>query len=454
MINQKILVVDDEPNMRRILELILKELGHSVLIAEDGVKALAILEQTSVDLIVTDLKMPNMDGLQLLQALQQRGETAPVILITAYGTVESAVEVMKLGAFDYIIRPFELETVELSVKRALTHKQTQHQNQFLRSEIDKDWHGLIGNSPEMQAIYQLIEQVAPTKAGVLINGETGTGKELIARAVHSQSERSEALFVPINCAAIPADILESELFGVSKGAFTGAHKDRMGKFELAQGGTLFLDEITEMNQNLQAKLLRIIQEKSLERLGSNQTIDIDIRIIAATNRDPKVAVEQQQLREDLYYRLNVFTIELPPLRQRCSDIRLLAEYFLNLHTTDMGFPFAGLTPNALTSLERYSWPGNVRELENMMERAAVLSRGAPVDIQHLPADSFSNAKLASFDVATDRSELRLQPRIELLEKHLIEQALQYADGNKAKAARKLEISERSLWYKLKKYQLA
>ncbi len=454
MTNQCVLVVDDETKMRRLLEIMLRQMGYEVLQAGDGRQALEILQEQVVDLIITDLRMPELDGIGLLRQLRARNNDISVIVVTAYGTVESAVEAMKYGACDYIVRPFELEAVEAAVKRALKLGKVQMENRYLRQQVDKGWGDFIGASPEMQKVYTMIQQVAPTRTGVLIQGETGTGKELVARAIHRASPRADSLFVPINCAAIPAEILESELFGYSKGAFTGANKEHTGKFELADGGTLFLDEITEMDFNIQAKLLRVLQERTLERLGSNRTISVDIRVIAASNRDPRHAVIEKKLREDLFYRLNVFTIQLPPLRERPTDIIPLANHFLKKHAAEFGFSYDGLDQQASASLIAYSWPGNVRELENMMERAIVLSGGKTITIDHLPHEMHAESEIIgeARAVITEDGDSALNPQIERLEKSLIDQALLKTKGNKSKAAQLLKISERSLWYKLKKYQ--
>ncbi len=464
MSNQSILVVDDEAKMRRLLEIMLTQMGHIVHQAENGQAALDFLSDHTVDLVITDLRMPELDGIGLLRMLREQQNEVPVIVVTAYGTVESAVEAMKYGASDYIIRPFELDAVEAAVQRALKLSKIQRENRFLRQSVEAGWGEFIGASPKMQQIYTLIQQVAPTRTSVLIQGETGTGKELVARAIHRASPRADALFVSINCAAIPADILESELFGYSKGAFTGANKERVGKFELAEGGTIFLDEITEMDFNIQAKLLRVLQERTLERLGSNRQISVDIRVIAASNRSPKQAIVEQKLREDLYYRLNVFTIELPALRERQEDIVSLATHFLKKHASEFGFPFNGMTPDVEDYLMSYAWPGNVRELENMMERAIVISGGKEITLEHLPRDlDFCPVAPASLPietpvaVATGNHQAEpfrsLNEQVEELEKELIIEALNQTDDNKSKAAVLLKISERSLWYKLKKYQL-
>ena len=456
MTNQSILVVDDEAKMRRLLEIMLTQLDYVVYQAADGQEALDFLSTHAVDLVITDLRMPKIDGIELLRRLRERENDVSVIVVTAYGTVETAVNTMKYGACDYIVRPFELEAVEAAVKRALKLSKVQRENRFLRQEINQGWGEFIGSSPAMQKIYTLIQQVAPTKTGVLIQGETGTGKELVARAIHKASSRSESLFVAINCAAIPADILESELFGYSKGAFTGAHKERIGKFELADGGTLFLDEITEMDISLQAKLLRVLQERTIERLGSNRTIHLDVRVITASNRNPKQAIAEKKLREDLYYRLNVFTIELPALRERREDILPLAKYFLQKHATDFGYQSSGIKSEAEAYLMTYAWPGNVRELENMMERAIVLSGGKTIACEHLPIESAEHNQDTSLSQqniveSEEIDQAGLNVHVEKLEKQLIKQALEKTKDNKAAAAQLLKISERSLWYKIKKY---
>ncbi|CAC9993271.1 Two-component transcriptional response regulator, AtoC family [uncultured Gammaproteobacteria bacterium] len=458
MKQKNILIVDDEAKMRRILEIMLQQMEFNVFQAEDGLKALQVTQDEQIDLIITDLQMPNLDGLGLLKQLRAKSNTVPVIMVTAHGTVETAVTAMQYGASDYILRPFELEAVEAAVQRALKLAKIEQENSYLRSELDSGWGEFIGNSSAMQSIYTLIQQVSATKTSVLIQGETGTGKELVARAIHRASPRRDKLFVAINCAAIPADILESELFGYQKGAFTGAHKDKVGKFELAEGGTLFLDEITEMDFNLQAKLLRVLQERRLERLGSNTSIAIDIRIIAASNRDPKQAIATQKLREDLYYRLNVFTIELPNLHAREQDIIILAEHFLQKHAQEFGFPYSGISTDAKQFLLHYAWPGNVRELENMMERAIVLSGGRLIETSHLPFNiQQEKAALVASDKQTENltdSAQDLNAHVEQLERRLIKQALDKTQNNKAKAAQQLNISERSLWYKIKKYALS
>lgn len=448
-----ILAVDDEPNMRRLLEISLRQAGYRALVAEDGKQALHLINTQNVDCVVSDLHMPGMNGLALLGQIRQVSERLPFIMVTAQGEVQTAVEAMKLGASDYIQRPFELETLELAISKALTNNRIVLENTFLKADQQPAENGLIGQSKAMLVLKQMIQQVAPEKATVLITGETGTGKELIAKALHAASPRKNALFVAVNCAAIPADILESELFGHEKGAFTGAVKERVGKFELADGGTLFLDELTEMPIHLQAKLLRVLQEGVVEKLGGNRQIALDIRVVAATNRDPLQAVKDGKLREDLYYRLNVFQLNSPALRDRDEDVALLSQYFLNKRSTS-------LSAEALSCLSAYRWPGNVRELENVLERAAILSGGKAITPAHLPADivgAATPAMSATFNALEHTAEhehaYSIPHATAQLERQLIEAALRECKGNKAKAAKLLEISERSLWYKLEQYEM-
>ena len=452
MSGRQILVVDDEAKMRRVLDIMLQKMGHRVFGAGNGREALDVFAANAIDLVIADLRMPEMDGIELLASLRAQQSDVPVIVITAHGTIETAIAAMKHGASDYLLRPFDIDVLELAIARALNGVEVARQNAFLRSEIESGLDTFVGASAPMQAVYDLIKRVGPSKASVLITGETGTGKELAAHALHNTSPRSDKLFVPINCAAIPAEILESELFGYEKGAFTGAVKDRVGKFELADGGTLFLDELTEMPIGLQAKLLRVLQENTVERLGSNRRISLDIRIVAATNRDPLDAVKQGRLREDLYYRLNVFAITLPPLREHSEDIAGLVAHFVVKHG---GSPAqAQLRPGVLQRLRQYAWPGNVRELENMVERALILSGGGALGEEHflLQSAATPSSATAERDAAGSTSIEPLSQAVDALEARLIDAALVQAKGNKAKAAALLDISERTLWYKLKKFR--
>ena len=446
--------------MLRLLEISLRQAGYKPLTARDGREALQIIHSQHVDCVVTDLHMPYMSGLQLLKAVRGvvQDETRdgagkppanpdlPVIIVTAQGEVKTAIDAMKNGASDYILRPFDLEELELAISRALSFARLVVENQFLREEKATDI-GIVGSSPVMQQLFDAIRQVAPEKATVLVAGETGTGKELVARAIHDGSPRKDGLFVAVNCAAIPHEMLESELFGHEKGAFTGAIKERIGKFELADGGTLFLDEVTEMPMSLQAKLLRALQENVIERVGSNRPIEVDIRVVAATNRDPKQAIADGKLREDLYYRLNVFRLDLPPLRTRKSDIAGLAQHFLAKRNVT-------IAPEAVQALNGYDWPGNVRELENVLERAAIISGNQTILPKHLPAEMVNHASLPASEGEQAKNALALPPALEALERRMIGEALALTQGNKSKAAKLLEISERSLWYKISQYGMS
>ncbi|MEW6167973.1 MAG: sigma-54 dependent transcriptional regulator [Pseudomonadota bacterium] len=453
----RVLVVDDEANMRRVLEIMLARRGYKTWSAVDGAEAFALLQDTPVDLVISDLRMPQMSGVELLRKLRETGNDVPLIVITAHGSIESAVEAMRLGACDYLLRPFDVEALELAIGRVFSVREMIQQKDYLREQLEHGWEGLVGSSRAMQQVRTQIAQVAPTRASVLLTGETGTGKEVVARAVHRTSPRRERLFVPVNCAAIPAEMLESELFGHEKGAFTGALRQHVGKFELADQGTIFLDEITEMPVALQAKLLRVLQDGVVERLGGDRTLTVDVRVIAATNRAPQGAIREGRLREDLYFRLNVFAIDLAPLRERREDIPELLQHFIALHAPQQhggGAPGQppGVSAEALEHLQRYDWPGNVRELGNMVERALILSGGRTLDLAHFPLQGSPRSAVAPAapDAALD---LRLDPAVEALEMRLIGEALRQAGGNKARAAQLLQISERSVWYKLKKYRL-
>lgn len=451
MPRHNVMVVDDETKMQRILEIMLEEMDLDVVRANNGAEALDALNGDTVDLIITDMRMPVMDGIDLVRALHDRGTAIPVIVITAYGTVESAVEAMRLGAIDYITRPFEVEAIELAVRRALNLSQVQRENQFLRDTLRMGWEEFIGCSKPMQKMYDFISKVGPSNLPVLIVGETGTGKELVARTIHNESTRG-GLFVAINCAGIPETLLETELFGHVRGAFTGATGERAGKFEISDGGTVFLDEITEMPISLQTRLLRVLQENYIERIGSNRRIDLNLRIIAATNRDPVEAVKQGHLREDLFYRLNGFRLDAPALRERDDDICMLAQHFLEIHARKMAKPTLSMSAAAQALLKAYHWPGNVRELENLMAKAILLC-DSERDVENLLSHEFSLTAANSLPATEQEEDGRLQQQVDALERKLIKRALTDSADNKAKAARALEISERTLWYKLKKLGL-
>ena len=452
---KRVLVVDDERKMRRVLQMLLEQMDLESLPAESGEEALAIFAAQKVDLVITDLRMAGMGGMEFFERLRALDAEVPVIVLTAYGTIEMAVQAMKHGAFDFILKPFDVDVVEASVRKALELQQYRTENRYLRERYDgaAGLEELIGPSAAMQTVFELIRRVAATKSAVLITGETGTGKELVARAIHNLSPRRERLFVPLNCAAIPADLLESELFGHARGAFTGAQLSRDGKFAVAHGGSLFLDEIGDMPYALQAKLLRVLQEGVIEPLGSNQRMPVDVRIISSTNRDLGERMQTGAFREDLYYRLNVFQIAVPPLRERREDIAPLARDFLARLARELGRGELHLTPEAAAVLEGYRWPGNVRELHNAMERAAVLSPGSEVDARL--ARTLVPAPPEDDDAAgaPEPDGLRLEPAVAALERKLVLRALKATSDNKVEAAKLLGVSERTLWYKLKRYRL-
>jgi two-component system, NtrC family, response regulator AtoC len=454
----RVLIVDDERKMRRVLQILLEQLGMESVPSANGTEALVCFGAEKIDLVLTDLKMPGMSGVELLSRIRAVDPDVPVIVLTAHGTVQTAVEAMKQGAFDYILKPFDVQAIELIIRNALEMGRYRTENRFLKAQVPPTsvFENLVGGSAAMRTLYEMIRQVAPAKSSVLITGETGTGKELVARAIHNLSLRRDKLFVPLNCAAIPQDLLESELFGHVRGAFTGAQAERTGKFELADGGTLFLDEIGDMAYPLQAKLLRVLQEGVIERIGSNKPVQIDVRVLSSTNRDLSAAIRDGTFREDLYYRLNVFRIHLPPLRERCEDISDLAEFFLAVLGREMGKSELTLGPDAATLLAHYPWPGNVRELRNLMERAAVLCSGPLVDgnMVRLLLPAVATHAAPEADAAAAASEnLQLEPAVEEVERKLILRALGVANDNKAEAARLLGVSERTLWYKLKRYAL-
>src|SRR6516225_7379717 len=370
-----ILVVEDEAKMRRLLELNLGEEGYTVLIASDAEAGLNIIRQERISLVLTDLKLPGMDGLEFLQMVKRTNATIPVVVMTAYGTVETAVEAMKAGAADYVLKPFSLEEIQLVIRKELDVHRLREENLSLREALGRryEFKNIVGRSPKMQEVLSIVERVAPTNSTVLLGGESGVGKDLIARAMHQHSRRSSGPFVKINCTAIPENLLESELFGYERGAFTGAVNPKPGKFELADKGTIFLDEIGDVPSAIQVKLLRVLQEREFEHLGGTKTLKVDVRLVAATNRDLRAALEQGTFREDLYYRLNVVPIDIPPLRERREDIPDLANHFLARFARDNEKEIEGIAPAAIKALMDYHWPGNVRQLENTIERSVALS---------------------------------------------------------------------------------
>jgi two-component system, NtrC family, response regulator AtoC len=446
---KRVLVVDDEQRMRRVLQILIEKLGLDSHGAPSAEAALEYFQANQVDLVLTDLKMTGMGGLELLARLRAIDPDVPVIVLTAYGTISSAVDAMKLGAFDFLLKPFDRAALEMLVRKALDLSRWKMENRYLREQAgggpglsDK----LAGEAPAMQPVYDIVRQVAPTRSAVLITGETGSGKEVLARAIHELSPRAGKLFVPLNCTAIPADLLESELFGHVRGAFTGAQTERVGKCRAADEGTLFLDEIGDMDYRLQAKLLRFLEEGVIEPVGSNLRIAVDVRVISSTNRDLAAAIREGKFRQDLFYRLNVFHIEVPALRARREDIPRLAAVFLRQFSQELGKGPISLTAEAGQLLSEYSWPGNVRELRNFMERAAVLCSGPELGKQQarwlLPAES--EPVPADYD---------LERAIAAVERKTILRALAAANDNKVAAAALLGIGERTLWSKLKKHGL-
>jgi DNA-binding NtrC family response regulator len=446
-----ILIVEDEAKMRRLLELNLGEDGFSTFAAADAESGLKLLREHAVNLVVTDLKLPGMSGLEFLHAIKRENAVLPVVVMTAFGTVETAVEAMKAGASDYVLKPFSLNEMRMVVHKELDVHNLREENRSLREALGKRYEhpNIVARSAKMQEVLATVERVAPTNSTVLLGGESGVGKDLIARAIHEKSRRAGGPFIKINSTAIPENLLESELFGYERGAFTGANASKPGKFELADKGTLFLDEIGDVPPAIQVKLLRVLQEREFERLGGTRTVKVDVRLIAATNRDLREALEQGTFREDLYYRLNVVPIDIAPLRQRKEDIPELVNLFVARFAADSGKPVEGITPEAMQILVNYHWPGNVRELQNIIERACALAKGAvlKVDDIHLdvrPARAVNGANNFLPEGLT----------LEQWEDEMIRESLRRANGNKSQAARLLGLSRNALRYRLSKIGIA
>ena len=451
----KILIADDKQGLRDVLVEALAGIGHEVESVEDGARALARIGERTYDLLVTDLKMPGLDGIELLRAVKEKAPQTGVILMTAHGTVDTAVEAMRLGALDYVEKPFPLGAMEAKVEKALERARLVSENAYLKEEIEKKvTHGgeIIGKAEPMTRVFELIGKVSETTTPVLILGESGTGKELVAREIHKRSPRATGPFVAVNCAALAEGVLESELFGHEKGSFTGATAAKKGKLELADKGTLLIDEIGDVPIATQVKLLRFLQEKEIERVGGTKTIKLDVRVLAATNRDLKKRIEESHFREDLYYRINVISIQMPPLRDRREDIPLLVSSFLIRLEKEMGRK-GTIDDEALSLLQMYDWPGNVRELENVIERALVLAEGANVTAKDLPGEirGGEGAKSAQKEYYETSG---LQGQIERIEREIIRKALEDTDFNQTKAAQELGLKRSSLQYKMKKYNLA
>ncbi|MFZ0478667.1 MAG: sigma-54 dependent transcriptional regulator [Terriglobales bacterium] len=442
-----ILIIEDEAKLRRLLELNLGEDGFKTLSAGDAETGLKLLASEPVHLVLTDLKLPGMSGLEFLHTAKRENAALPIVVMTAFGSVETAVEAMKAGASDYVLKPFSLAEIRMVVRKELDHSRLQEENRSLREALGQKYShpNIVARSPKMQEVLAMVERVAPTNSTVLLGGESGVGKDLIARAIHEKSRRASGPFVKINSTAIPESLLESELFGYERGAFTGATTSKPGKFELADKGTLFLDEIGDVPPVTQVKLLRVLQEREFERLGGTKTVKVDVRLLAATNRDLRAALEEGTFREDLYYRLNVVPIDIAPLRERKEDIPDLANLFLARFTKDSGREIRGLKPAAMQMLLAHHWPGNVRELQNVIERACALAAGPELDASDIQLDLPRNRAAAGGD--------RFLPEgmtLDQWEDEMIREALKRASGNKSQAARLLGLSRNALRYRLSK----
>lgn len=449
----RVIVVDDEPGMREFLEIMLQKDGYYVQTSGDGRNAIDIIEKENFDLAIIDVQMPSMNGLDLLRRMSDTSPDTTVVMVTAFASHESAIEAMKLGAYDYITKPFKIDEIKLVIKKALEKKRLVHENTRLKRELENKFGfgNIIGRSPSILQVFELIKRVAELKVNVLITGESGSGKELVARAIHYGSERAHGSFVPVNCGAFPETLIESELFGYKKGAFTGAAKDKKGLFEESDKGTIFLDEIADLPLHLQVKLLRVIEERKNRPLGSTESVPIDLRVIAATNKILEEEITKGKFREDLFYRLNVIKIHLPPLRERREDISPLAIHFVNKYSEEMGKEIRGISPKALETLEQYDYPGNIRELENIIARSVALESTNIIREETLPA-------LVSgkdyFELETNFStETNLDNMLGSIEKKMIEKALTLTGGNKTEAARRLGITLRSLRYRIIKHEM-
>ena len=457
-----IVVIEDNETMREGVVLALERVDYKVLSAQTGQDGLALLHDNPVDLVITDFKMQPMDGLDVIRAVKDLDTDIDVMMMTAYGTIDIAVEAMREGAVDFVTKPFSPEVIQVKVKKILENRDIrissatlQEENAYLRGEIASQFNcgEMVGESKVMQGVYEMVRKAGPTHSSVLITGESGTGKELVARAVHQASARSDGPFVKVNCGALHGELLESELFGHEKGSFTGASARRHGRFELADEGTIFLDEIGDLSLDAQVKLLRVLQEREFERLGGEETLSTDVRVVAATHRSLKQMVSDGAFREDLYYRLEVIPIHLPPLRSKKEDIPALVEHFLRKKSTEMGIPYREVSASGMVGLVNYRWPGNVRELENVIERTLVLSDGDVIDLVDLPLEDVGQSREVTDDVNSEQG-LALNHRLDGLEKDLICEALEEAQGVKTKAATLLGIKTSALYYKLDKYGLS
>ncbi len=448
-----ILIIEDKESMRKMLCKTLETEGYEVDSFGEGQEALDKVKEKQFDLVLTDLKLPNLDGIEVLKNIKEIDPDITVIVMTAFGTIETAVEAMKLGAFDFLTKPFDTEHMVVLVKKAIENRRLLTENFLLKEELNHNWGTqlIIGKSENMKEISRLVQKVAPSDTTALLLGESGTGKELFARAIHNLSPRRDAPYIAINCAAIPGELLENELFGSEKGAFSGAYSRKIGKFELAEGGTIFLDEIGDLDIALQAKILRVLQEKQIERLGGAKIINVNVRLIAASNVDLKEATQRRQFREDLFYRLSVFPIHIPPLRERREDIPTLVDFFITRYCKEMNKPKKGVSPEALSLLEKYHWPGNVRELENTIERAIILCEGKRILPEHLAIRIPTTAEIRLREGA-GLKEVGAHAQAEA-ERSLILRVLSQTRGNKRKTAEILKIDYTTLFEKIRKYQI-
>ena len=446
-----ILVVDDEENIRHMLSLLLKKEGYRVRVAEDGEQALKELLAREFDIVLCDIRMPRIDGMQLLGELSERGVETTMIVMSAYGSVDTAIEAIKAGAYDYISKPFQRDEVLLTIRKAEERRRLRRENESLRNAAAgaRKLGKIIAKSEPMTRVLDTVRKVADYKSTVLLSGESGTGKEVIARALHFESIRRDQAFITVNCGAIPENLLESELFGHTKGAFTDASRDKRGLFEEAHEGTIFLDEIADLPLALQVKLLRVLQEGEIRRVGEARPRQIDVRVIAASVRDLSDLVAERQFREDLFYRLNVLPIRLPPLRERREDIPLLVSHFVRTYNDRLGTRIDGVSPHAMARIVDYPWPGNVRELENVIERAIVLTESSVIGVEALPPNLQETA--ASMRAVFDSDDLSIKKATKALERLYIRRALEETDGNRTAASKLLEISHRALLYKIKDY---
>ncbi|MDX9871552.1 MAG: sigma-54 dependent transcriptional regulator [Clostridia bacterium] len=450
-----ILVADDEPNVRSLLSNILRKEGYEVVTAKNGRETLAVFKKASPDLILLDIRMPGPDGIETFNQIRQENDDVLVIMMTAHGTIETAVQAMKMGAFDYLVKPFNLEEIKLMIQKAFKMRQISAELTVLREvTADSNLHNIIFESPMMQDVLHLANIVSKNDTTVLLRGESGTGKDLLARYIHANSARAEYPFVKIHCGALPDTLVESELFGYEKGAFTGAIGRKYGKIELAKGGTLFLDEIGEIPLQTQIKLLRILQDRDFERLGGTETLKTNARFIAATNKNLEEAILQKEFRTDLFYRLNIFPIHIPPLRERREDLPKLTEHFIQHFCRELGRPPLTLSAETLLLLQLYDWPGNIRELENTIERAVILTMGEQITPQVLPQNINKFRGPSPEIFAPSESDRSLKDVMGDIEKQIIKKVLKETSGNRSKAADKLGISRRALHYKLVEYQLA